>query len=88
MIKKDNNFPALVENVGLFWKLRITTLSNEPHKEELFLTLMCSAGQLAFSHSIKIRSQQTQGQAFVFYLSFKLLKTVRTHFRKDPWLES
>lgn len=66
VIKKHNNFPVLVEDVGLFWKLRITTILKQHHTEELFLTLMCSAGQLAFSHSIKIRSQKNQGQAYVF----------------------
>lgn len=66
VIKKDNNFSVVVEDVELFWKLRITTLPKDPHKEELSLTLMCSAGELAFSHSIKIRCQKTQGQTFVF----------------------
>lgn len=66
VIKKGNNFPLLVEDVGLFWKLRIMTFPKELHKEELSLTLMCLAGKLAFSHSIKIRCQKTQGQALVF----------------------
>lgn len=74
MTKKDNNFPVLEEDAGLFWKLRITTLPIQLHKEELSLTLMCSAGKLAFSHSIKIRCQKTQGQAFVFIKALNYLK--------------
>lgn len=38
--KKGNNFPVLVEDVRLFWKLRIMTFLKELHKEELSLTLM------------------------------------------------
>ena len=66
VIRRGNNFPVIVEDIGLFWKLSITTLLKELPKEELSLTWMCMAGEIAFSHNIKIRCQKTQGQTFVF----------------------
>lgn len=66
VIRKSNNFPVILEDTGFFWKLRITAILKELPKKELSLTWMCLAGEIAFSHNIKIRCQKTQGQAFVF----------------------
>lgn len=47
-------YPVAVEDIGPLWKLRITALLKELPKEELSLTWMCLAREVAFSHNIKI----------------------------------
>lgn len=73
-IRKGKNFPVIVEDVGLFCKLRITTLLKELPKGELSFTWMCLGGETAFSHNIKIPCRKTQGQAYVFIKALKFLK--------------
>lgn len=65
-IRRGNNFPVIVEDIRLFWKLRITTFLKDIPKEELSLTWMCLSGEIAFSYNIKISCQKTQVQAFFF----------------------
>lgn len=38
VIRKSNNFPVMVEDIGLFWKLRTTTVLKELPKAEISLT--------------------------------------------------